>query len=308
MNYTLQQLKAFQCVAKHQSITKASEELNLTQPAVSIQIKRFQDQFDIPLTEIIGRKLYLTDFGQQVLAVAKEILVNNEKIHQLTNNYKGLLTGKIDISVVSTGKYVIPYFLSDFLQKYPHVDISIDVNNRNIVLGRLKNNETDFALVSVLPDDIPLTRLELMPNKLELVTLPEHFKNFKKKNIKEYIEQSTIILREYGSATKQLMESYFEKQKIKPKKIMYLVSNEAVKQAVLAGLGISILSLNGLKNELENDSLKIIRYNGLPIKTSWNIVHLKNKELSPAANKLLEMIQLDLDKTIKNKFSWINKY
>ena len=115
MNYTLQQIKAFHCIAKHKSITKASEELNLTQPAVSIQLKRFQDQFDIPLTEVIGRQLYLTDFGYKILDISEKILQNNDQIKEITNKYKGVLSGTITVSSVSTGKYVLPYFISDFI-------------------------------------------------------------------------------------------------------------------------------------------------------------------------------------------------
>jgi len=149
MNYTLHQLKIFLKIAECKSITKAADQLHLTQPAVSIQLKRLQDQFEIPLTEVIGRQLYVTDFGQQILEVSKRVLSEAEVIKTTIDQYKGFLTGKIKISVVSTGKYVIPYFLQAFMEKYPGVEMIIDVSNKNRVVQSLVQNESDFSLVSV---------------------------------------------------------------------------------------------------------------------------------------------------------------
>ncbi len=209
MNYTLHQLKIFLKVADIQSITKAAEELHLTQPAISIQLKKLQDQFELPLTEVIGRQLYVTDFGKEIVIRSRRILDEAEGIKYTIDQYKGLLTGKIKISVVSTGKYVIPYFLKDFMDTYPGVEISIDVSNKNKVIEGLHRNESDFSLVSVVPDNLHVVAVELMENQLNLVGNIEYKDKVKRP---KDLEKVTLLFREKGSATRNAMESYLEKK------------------------------------------------------------------------------------------------
>ena len=149
MNYTLNQLRIFLKIVQKESITRAAEALFLTQPAVSIQLKNFQDQFDIPLTEIVNKKLYVTDFGREVAAAAENILEEVYAINYKTAQYKGQLSGRLRISVVSTGKYIIPYLLADFMKAHPGVELALDVSNRANVTLNLERNETDFSLVSI---------------------------------------------------------------------------------------------------------------------------------------------------------------
>jgi len=165
MHYTLNQLQVFLKVVQTESVTKASEELFLTQPAVSIQLKNFQDQFDIPLTEVVGRKLYVTDFGKEIAVAAENILNQVHAINNKTLAYKGQLAGRLKISVVSTGKYVMPYFLTDFIKKNNGVDLLMDVTNKNKVIESLEKNEVDFALVSILPSKLNVEKLDLLQNK-----------------------------------------------------------------------------------------------------------------------------------------------
>lgn len=169
MNYTLNQLRIFLKVVQTESVTKASEELFLTQPAVSIQLKNFQDQFDIPLTEVVGRKIYITDFGREIAEAAENIINQVQEINYKTLAYKGQLTGKLKISVVSTGKYVMPFFLSKFLKENSGVELMMDVTNKNKVVESLENNTVDFALVSILPATQNIEKLDLLQNKLYLV-------------------------------------------------------------------------------------------------------------------------------------------
>ena len=159
MNYTLHQLQVFLKIAETRSITKAAEELHLTQPAVSIQLRNFQDQFDIPLTELIGRRIFITDFGREVAEAAEAIVEQVQGIRHKAMAHKGLLTGRLRISVVSTGKYVMPYFLSGFMHRHDGVELLMDVTNKARVLQSLENNEVDFALVSILPTNLPVDNL-----------------------------------------------------------------------------------------------------------------------------------------------------
>lgn len=170
MNYTIHQLQIFLKVVQKSSITKASEELFMTQPAVSIQLKNFQNQFDISLYEIVGRKLHITDFGKEIALIAERVIEELNNINYKTEAYKGMMTGKLKISSASTGKYVIPYFLEEFLSKNPGIDLVLDVTNKTKVIQSLKNNEIDFALVSVIPDMLDVEEELLIDNKLYLVS------------------------------------------------------------------------------------------------------------------------------------------
>lgn len=307
MNYTLHQLQVFLKIVQTQSVTKASEELHLTQPAVSIQLKKLQDQFDIPLTEVVGRKIYITDFGREISEAAENIINQVYAINYKTLAYKGQLTGRLKISVVSTGKYVMPYFLTDFIHQHSGVELLMDVTNKNKVLESLENNEVDFALVSILPSTLNIEKLDLLQNKLYLVgSTPIKVK--KGIGVKEIFKDLPLIFREKGSGTRQTMESFFERNAISILKKMELTSNEAVKQALLAGLGYSIMPLIGIKNELYNKELQIIPIKDLPIVTTWSLIWLKGKKHSPVSAAFLDYLRRENTQIVRNKFSWYEQY
>lgn len=307
MHYTLNQLQIFLKISEFESITRASEELHLTQPAVSIQLKKFQEQFTIPLTEVVGRKLYITDFGKEIAEAAETILNAVEALNYKTEAYKGQLTGRLKISVVSTGKYVMPYFLSEFMSENKAVDLVMDVTNKTRVVESLEKNEVDFAMVSVIPDGMKVNRIQLMQNKLYLVG-GTRFKHDNKDMKKSIFTENRLIYRENGSATRMAMENFIQKNKLPTYKKMELTSNEALKQAVIAGLGYSIMPLIGIKNELRNKDLEIIPYRDLPIITNWNLIWLESKNLSPTALAYLEFVEREKDRIIKETFSWFEEY
>jgi len=303
MNYTLHQLQVFLKVCQSQSITKAAEELYLTQPAVSIQLKNFQDQFKIPLTEVVGRKLFITEFGKEIAIAAEKIIIEVEAINYKTLAYQGSLIGKLKISIVSTGKYVMPYFLSTFLKQNEGVELVLDVTNKAKVIETLEKNEVDFALVSVLPKDLTVETVQLMENKLYLVGNADCNESNESNEI-EILEKLPLIFREEGSGTRFVMEQFLEHNKLKTLKKMELTSNEAVKQALIAGLGFSIMPLIGLKNELQNGDLKIIPINGFPLKSTWHLIWLKGKKHTKAAETYLTYISNEKEQIIRDKFKW----
>ena len=307
MNYTLNQLQIFLKIVQTQSVTKASEELHLTQPAVSIQLKNFQDQFDIPLTEVVGRKIYITDFGKEIAEAAENIITQVYAINYKTLAFKGQLTGRLKISVVSTGKYVMPFFLSDFMQQNLGINLVMDVTNKNKVIESLENNEVDFALVSILPTNLNVEKLDLLQNKLYLVgnTAVKFKKGIK---ASELFEKMPLIFREKGSGTRQTMEKFIKSSDLSVQKKMELTSNEAVKQALLAGLGYSIMPLIGIKNELHNNELQIIPIKGLPIKTTWSLIWLKGKKHSPVSLTFLTYLNKEKQKIVQEKFNWYEQY
>ncbi|EKB47878.1 LysR family transcriptional regulator [Cecembia lonarensis] len=303
MNYTLHQLQVFLKITQTQSITKAAEELHLTQPAVSIQLRNFQDQFDIPLTEVVGRRLYITDFGKEIAEAAERIVEQVSAINYKTAAYKGQLTGKLKISVVSTGKYVMPYFLAGFIKEHPGIELKLDVTNKAMVINSLDENEIDFALVSILPEAMQVESIPLMENKLYLVANKE-FEVDQKVYSKKFFEDIALIYREQGSGTRLTMERYLRDNGIPVRKKMELTSNEAVKQAVIAGLGYSVMPLIGIKNEIQDGDLKIVPVEDFPIVTTWNLIYMKNKRFSPVAEAFLDYLKQEKGNIIKERFNW----
>jgi len=307
MNYTLNQLRIYLKISEVQSITRASEILNLTQPAVSIQLKNFQEQFPFPLTEVVGRQLFITDFGYEIAKAAEKILNEVHAINYKTLAYQGQIAGRLKISVASTGKYVMPYFLSSFIRKNPGVELVMDVTNKTRVVESLERNQVDFSLVSVLPKKLKIEKIELMDNSLFYV-ISNAIAPKEGMSIKKRFTDFPIIYREQGSATRKAMETYISINGFSVENQIELTSNEAVKQAVLAGLGCSIMPLIGIRNELLNKSLKIVALKGLPIVTSWNLVWLKAKNLSPVASAYKDFVVKTKDNIIKENFGWINKF
>jgi DNA-binding transcriptional LysR family regulator len=303
MHYTLHQLRIFHCVSQTLSITKAAEIMNLTQPAVSIQLKNFQDQFPIPLTEVVGRKLFITDFGKEIALAAEKIMEEMEAIAFKSRAFQGELSGKLTLSVVSTGKYVMPYFLADFMNAHPGVELVLDVTNKSQVLASLETNQVDFSLVSVLPEKLLIDSVSLLPNKLHLVSgagmqfeEPQYDSSL--------LNDLPLIFREQGSGTRLVVENYLQRNGIPVRKKMELTSNEAVKQAVLAGLGVSIMPLIGIRHELELKLLQIIPVKGFPIVSNWNMIWLKSKRFSPVADAFLKYIRAEKDRIVAERFEW----
>jgi len=208
-----------------------------------------------------------------------------------------MLTGKLTISSASTGKYVIPYFLSGFLDQHTGIDLVLDVTNKSRVIESLKNNETDFALVSVVPNTLNVEEELLIENKLYLMGSES-----------ERNESKPLIYREEGSATRLMMEQYFEMQEGKQRKRIELTSNEAVKQAVIAGMGHSIMPLIGMHNELTSKEIYILPSAGLPINTQWRLIWLKGKKLLPVSQAFLEYVRTEKQNILNKHFYWFLNY
>jgi len=304
MHYTIHQLQLLLKVAEMGSVTKAAEAMHITQPAASAQLKKLQEQFKLPLMEQLGKKMHFTDFGREILVLADDLANKMNEINYKTNSYAGGLTGRLKLATVSTGKYVLPYFLTDFLSQHANVELSMDVTNKAGVISDIETNLADIALVSLLPDKIGVNQLPILENSLYFVG------NTKRKFDKAEYDSSlfkelTLIYREKGSATRLVMEQFIEKKKITVSKQLELTSNEAVKQALLAGLGYSIMPLIGIRNELQNKQLQIIPITGLPVKSEWRLIWLKQKKLSPVAEAFIEFTKKNTQQIFTNHFSWI---
>jgi DNA-binding transcriptional LysR family regulator len=304
MNYTLHQLQVLLKIRETGSVTKASEELYLTQPAVSIQLRKLQDQFDIPIFEIVGRKISITEFGHEIADTAERIVEEIESINYKSKIYSGEVAGKLKMAIVSTAKYVFPYFVADFIKLHPGVDLVIDVTNKSSVIKSIEENETDLAMVSTIPSKLKLQSVPLMKNQLFLV-VGRDYKPFKKPISNKEFMALPLIFREHGSATRLAMEHYLAKRKISTSKKMELTSNEAVKQAVIAGLGVSIMPLIGIQDSLESKELQIIPAKGLPLETNWNIIWMKSKNLSQVSKSFIEHVEQHKNEIIKKHFHYM---
>ena len=283
LHLTLRQLKVFESVARNLSFSRAAEELYLTQPAVSMQIKQLEDSVDLPLFEQIGKRIYLTDAGHELYHYSRGISQQLADMELALDELKGLERGKLNISVVSTANYFAPHLLAKFCQRYSSITVSLNVSNRETVLRHLADNLTDLAIMDQPPDDLDIASESFMENPLVVIAPPDHPLSELHRIPVERLERETFLVREPGSGTRSAMERFFAAHHISINKGMETDTNEAIKQAVRAGMGLGIMSLHTAELELETGRLKILDVQDFPIMRHWHVVHRKNKRLSSVA-------------------------
>lgn len=283
MNITLRQLRVFSAVARHLSFTRAAEELCLTQPAVSMQVKQLENQLDVPLFEHLGKKIFLTEMGKEVYHYSRSILQQIDELQGVLNSLKGLGKGRLKISVASTANYFIPVLLAGFCQRYPGVTVSLDVTNRETLLTQLAENEVDLVVMGQPPEDMDLGYEAFLENPLVIVAPPEHPLAKEKKVALKRLEQEVFLVREPGSGTRIAMERFFAQHDVHITTGMEVGSNEAIKQSVQAGLGLGLLSRDTVEMELALGRLVILHVAEFPIMRYWYVVHRHGKRLSVVA-------------------------
>ncbi|HBE91527.1 MAG TPA: LysR family transcriptional regulator [Gammaproteobacteria bacterium] len=290
MHLTLQQLKVFETVSRLGSYTRAAEELCITQPAVSIQIKRLEEQVDIPLFEQVGKKNFPTAAGKTMYEASVGILNRIEELKISIEELKGVVKGTLQMSVVTTAKYFLPKLLGNFLQQYPDVEPKLKFTNRERVIERLMNNDDDFVVMGQIPKDENLVAYPFLNNILGIIAHNDHpLANKKNITIKELTNQRFLI-RELGSGTRFVFDQLLQEHGVKIEPYMELGSSEALKQAVMAGLGIAVLSLHSVQLERDVNKLTVLDVEGFPLKRRWYAVHLKGKKLSLVAQTFLDYI------------------
>lgn len=290
MHLTLQQLKLFESVYRNGSYTQAAKELHLTQPAVSIQLKKLEVQVGLPLFEVVGKKIFPTTAGKAVYGACRDILVRVDDLKQSVEELKGEVKGPLSLSVVTTAKYFMPHLLGHFLQEYPDVEPKLSFTNRARVVERLMNNEDDFVVMGQIPDDKNLETHPFLENILGVVAPPGHPLTGKKNIRLQDLTKERFIERETGSGTRLVFDNMLEKKGLKIEPYMELGSSEAIKQAVMAGLGLAVLSLHSLRLEQAAGKLVVLNVEGFPLKRRWYAVHLKGKRLSLVAKTFLDYI------------------
>ena len=288
---SLRQLEVFETIARLGSFTRAAEELCVTQPTVSMQIKNLTDAIGLPLFEQIGKKMYLTEAGRELHQACLGIFEHLTQFEMIAADMKGLKAGKLRLAVVTTAEYFAPRLLGMFCQQYPDIEVSLEVSNRKHILDRLANNMDDLYILDLPPKSEEIKVQSFLQNPLVVLASVNHPLVKKKKITLKRIAEEPFIFRENGSGTRIETENFFTKQNLKLKTKMTLGSNEAIKQAILGGLGISVLSRHTLTLGSHKDQLAILDVKGFPINCHWHYAYPSGKNLSVVAQTFLAYLQ-----------------
>ena len=287
---TLHQLKVFEAVARHNSFTRAAEELFLTQPTVSMQVKQLTKAVGMPLFDQVGKRLYLTQAGEELVKTCRAIFDHLDQFEMAVADLKGLKQGRLRVAVITTAKYFIPRLLGSFCQRYPGIDVSLQVTNHEHILGRLSDNLDDLYVMSQLPESWDITYKQILENPL-VVIAPATHPLAKEKNIPlQRLADEPFIMREPGSGTRKAVQDLCDAHNITLKVQLDLGSNEAIKQAIAGGLGISVLSRHTLALEGVTGQLTILDFEKFPIERYWYAVYPSGKQLSIVARTFLDYL------------------
>ena len=287
---TLHQLKVFEATARHGSFTRAAEELFITQPTVSSQIKQLTKVIGLPLFEQLGKRLYLTEAGQELLRTCQDVFERLENFEMKVADLKGTKQGQLRLGVITTAKYFIPRILGSFCQQYPGIEVSLKVTNHQQIQHRMLENEDDLYIVSNPPDGVDLCTQPFLDNPLVVVALKNHPLAGKKNISISNLEGEPFIMREHGSGTRKAVQSLFEEHDISVHVRLELGSNEAIKQAIAGGLGISVLSQHTLISEGIDSELTVLDIEHFPIQRRWYVAYLGGKQLSVISKAFLDYL------------------
>ena len=295
MNFTFRQLRLFLALVETGSVSAAAKKMHVTQPTASMQLKEISASVGLPLYEVVGKKVFLTEVGESLAATAREITQSLASFEQLVNATQGIAKGQLRVAVVSTAKYFMPRLIGSFCKRHPMIDVSLEILNRDGVLGRLRQNTDDLYIMSMPPDDLHLTDEVLMPNPIVVIAASSDPLT-KQKNISfNDLSRHRFIMRESGSGTRMAADQYFRKKKFRPDIRLELGSNEAVKESVAGGLGVGVISQYALHGHQREHGVRVIDVDGFPLKSSWHLVHLAAKNLSPIALAFKEHIVREIN-------------
>ena len=289
-NFTFRQLMLLEAVARHSSFTRASEELHLTQPAVSTQIKQLEEEVGMPLFEQLGKKIFLTAAGREMYEFSRNIAQQFTDIRTVLQEMKGIQRGSLDIAVTSTAKYFAPYLLAAFCKKHAGITVSLNVTNRETILQELTDNIPDMAIMGSPRKGMPLVANAFLSNPLVVIAPPDHpLVGSGRIPLSKLLEESFIV-RERGSGTRNAIEHFFEQRGQRMNTTMEMSRNEAIKHAVMAGLGLGIVSIHTLEMEFKLGRLALLDVEGFPILKDWYVVHREGKRFSAAAQAFKEFV------------------
>ena len=290
MHVSLRQLRTFEAVARLKNFSRAAEELHVTQPTVSKQIRLLHEEVGLPLLEQIGKKVFLTEAGEQLYATCADWLETWGRFEQTIADLKGIKQGRLRIAAVTTTKYFMPRLLGPFCAQYPGIDIALEVVNRDRLLERLARNQDDLYVMGVPPEGLDIVCEPFMENPLVVLAPVSHPMARRKRIPFADLANEPFIVRERGSGTRLTIERVFQERNVPLKIRMELGSNEAIKQAVAGGLGLALLSQSTLSLDPGLNEVSILNVSGFPIKRSWYVVRPRDKQLSVVANVFLDFL------------------
>ena len=290
MHVTLRQLRVFEAVARHLSYTKAGRELHLSQPAVSMQIRQLEEDIGIPLFEKIGRKVGLTEAGRELFEYSRSISRSLQEMEEVLESLKGVSRGRLSIAVASTVNYFAPRLLAVFHQRFPGIHLRLDVTNRESLVRALEANSVDMVLMGLPPEEVDVESEAFMENPLVVIAPPDHPLAGERGIPLSRLAGEVFVMREAGSGTRLAMERFFAEHGISIRQGMQMTRNEAIKQSVRAGLGLSVVSLHTIELELETRRLVILDVEGFPIERQWHLVYRRGKRLSPPARAFRDFV------------------
>ncbi len=291
MNFTVRQLRLFLALAEHKSITAAARACHVTQPTVSMQLKELADAVGLPLYEQIGKRLFLTDAGEALVDTARRMEDEWAAFEQRVDALKGLTRGRLRLAVVSTAKYFVPSLLGSFCDAHPEIDIALELLNRDAVVERLRHNRDDLYIMSIPPHDIELEKHAFLPNPLVVIASASHRWAGRRRLALADLQHERFIVRERGSGTRLACDAHFAAQGFTPRVRLELGSNEAIKEAVVAGMGLAVVSRHALATPVPDHRLVELPVAGFPVQSSWWTLYPRGKRLSPLATVFLEHIE-----------------
>lgn len=287
---TLHQLKVFQTVAKCGSFSRAAKELFVSQPTVSFQIAQLSKSIGLPLFEKVGKRLFITEAGRELLATCQQIFATMAEFETKVTDLKGLKQGQLRLAAITTAKYIIPRTLGRFCQLYPNIDVSLEITNQSAIIERMNANLDDLYIMSQVPENLDVTFQAFLEDAL-VVVAPVNHPLAGENNIPIHrLVGESFIMREPGSGTRSAVQKLLDEHRLNVKVRLELGSNEAVKQAIAGGLGISILSRHTLTSKLATSSLTILDVEHFPIRRHWYVIHLAGKKLSMIAHTYREYL------------------
>ncbi|MEO8936084.1 MAG: LysR family transcriptional regulator [Burkholderiaceae bacterium] len=290
MHITLRHLRIFEAVASHGSVSRAAIELHLTQPAVSMQMKQLEEQIGLPLVEQIGRRMCLTEAGQALRVHARDIAAHIVGLNASMEQFRGLERGLLRLAVVSTANYFLPELIASFNARHPGVRVSLQVANRAFVLSALADGNTDLAIIGQPPDNVDTVAQHFKDNPLVVIAAPRHALVGREQVTLQRLAEETLVVREPGSGTRAAAERHFAAHGMAIRAGCEFGTNEAIKQAVRAGLGLAVVSAQTIELELQTGCLAVLLVEGFPIVRQWYVVHRTQKRLSAAASTFRNML------------------
>lgn len=290
MHVTLRHLRIFEAVARHGSISRAAAELHLTQPAVSMQMKQLEEQIGVPLLTQVGRRLGLTEAGEVLRVHARDISERMAQLNHSMEQFRGLERGLLRLAVVSTANYFLPAVIAGFTERHPGMRVSLQVANREVVLAALADGSTDLAIIGRPPDSVDLVSRHFKDNPLVVVAAPGHPLAAEPRITLQRLAQETLVVREPGSGTRAAIERHFAAHGLTVRAGCEFGTNEAIKQAVRAGLGVAVVSAQTIELELQAGCLAVLPVEGFPIVRQWYVVHRSGQRLSAAAGTFRDLL------------------